>query len=418
MQTTLDLSTVTDRIVALITQAVAGWPEWQTNGGPVVPFNITVSPFMPEAVREEAVCHLNVYLFHIQPDPSVRNWPPTGRVAQPNTSQPLGLTLYYLLTAYSKESATQEQQAMSIALSALHENATYNDPATQFSFTITLDAETSDDAIRRWQSFSTPYRLAVAYRVGAVPLTPSIAAPAPSPPPHTIGLAAGPVALPFASAGALARTASQIELRPQNPQPTDTIAHDYSPAVVRPGDRLYAFGAGLDTATASRLYLLDTAAAETEITAWKSQVVPHTASRVVADLPATVGAVPAHAPLPGLYLLRVGSSRNQGDAADYRSNATPISVAARTAAVPSPWPGPPFAFSGAGFISGATEIYLDTTRLSESGGAAAGAGEFKIGAGGTAIDFLPPPGMPSGPYWVRLRVRGIEGPPVGRIVLP
>jgi hypothetical protein len=417
MKTTNDLSTVTDRIIKLIEDAVGAWPEWIGNNGPVQQFNLEVSPLMPEAVRNKADCQLSFYLFHVQPDPSVRNWPPSGKVAQPNASQPLGLTLFYLLTAYSKESAIQEQQAMSIAIQALHEYATYNDPTDQVSFTITLDAERSDDANRRWQSFSAPYRLAVAYRVGVVLLTPDKSPPAPAPPPRTIGLGVGPATLPFGTAGALAGTASRVELTPANPQPTSDIEYDYSPAVVRPGDQLTAFGAGLDLATASRLYLLDPAAVETEITAWKAAAAQQTASRLVATLPSAVGAMPANSPLPGIYQLRVGSSTGQGDVADYRSNATPISIAARTAAVPSPWPGPPFSFAGDGFIPGATELYLDTTSLTETGAAAAGSGEFKISVNGTSIHFQPPAGMPAGQYSVRLRVRGVEGPPIGRVEL-
>jgi len=66
-----------------------------------------------------------MYLFHVMADPSTRNTPLTGTIARPNPSQALGLTLYYLLSAYARDNATQEQQAMSIGLKALHERGTY-----------------------------------------------------------------------------------------------------------------------------------------------------------------------------------------------------------------------------------------------------------------------------------------------------
>jgi hypothetical protein len=417
MISTLDLSSVTDRIVDYLTIAVTNWPGWTDNGGSIPKFDIEVSGKMPETVRTSGSCQLTMYLFHLAVEPSTRNSPLTTKQPQPNQTHALGLTLYYLLTGWARDSTTQEQQAMSIAVKALHERGTYVDPADGFTFTVTLESEKSDEANRRWQSFTTAFRLSAVYRVSVVFVSPTAIPGAPAAPPQRIGLALGPMALPYAGAGALTSTASRIDFTPAAPVPGDVIVYDYSPAVVAPGGTFAVFGAGLKQATASRVYLIDAAGVETEVTAWKAAPAQNTASRIVVSLPATIGAVPANSPLAGIYQLRTGSSIAAGDAADYRSNSAAVLIAPRVTA-----PGPPwnpvagmFSFTADGLVPASTEVLLDTVTLSAVG-AAPGPGEFQIA--GSTINFQPPAGLPAGTYFVRLRVRAVEGPPVGAIVLP
>lgn len=417
MISTLDISSVTDRVVEHLTTAVTNWPGWTIKGGTVAPFNIEMTGKMPETVRNLGGCQMTMYLFHVTADASTRNTPLAGNAPQPNKSQAMGLTLYYLLTAFARDNATQEQQAMSIAVKALHERGTYVDPADGFTFTITLDPEKSDEANRRWQSYSTPFRLSAVYRVSVVFLSPTVIPGAPAAPPHRIGFSLAPIALPFAGAGALTSTASRVDFAPLNPAPGDVVVYDYSPAVVPPGGTFSAFGAGLDQPTAKRLYLIDSAGVETEVTAWKAPAAQNTASRLVATLPATVDGMPANSPTPGVYQLRVGSAMGQGDAKNYRSNSAPLLISAFVTPPPSPWNpvAGVFSFTGAGFVAAATELLLDTVALTAVGAPPA-PGEFQIT--GNTIQFRPPAGAPAGTYFVRLRVRGVEGPPVGRITVP
>jgi hypothetical protein len=421
MISTLDISSVTDRLIAYLENAVTVWPGFDDNGGTIQRFTIHVTGNMPETVRNLGDCHLVLYLFHVVPEPGARNSPLTGSRAQPNATHAFGLSMFYLLTSFSKDGAIKEQQSMSIALKALHERATFIDPLDGFTFTITIEPEKDDAANRRWQSFSTPFRLSAMYRVSVTFLTPAGQAPAPAPPPTRIGLSTGPTALPFARAGALTATASEIDFTPLNPQPTDTIIHHYSPAVVSPNGTFSVFGASLDQPTAKRLFLLDSALAETEVTPWKTSAPQQTASRFVARLPNSIGAAPGASPTPGVYQIRVGSSVALGDTLNYRSNAVPLLIAAQAGPVPSPWNpvGGEFIFSGFGFVDGATELYLDTVGLTALAlGSAPGAGEFSINASLNSIRFRPPAGLPAGTYFVRLRVGGVEGPAVGRISLP
>src|SRR5204863_9547197 len=120
----------------------------------------------------------------------------------------------------------------------------------------------------------------------------------------------------------------------------------------------------------------------------------NTASRIELKLPATVGAMPGNAPLPGVYQLRVGSSLAAGDAQDYRSNSVPVLVSAFVNAPGTPWnpAAGVFSFTGDGFVAGKTELLLDTVPLTATGGAPA-AGEFQVA--GSTISFRPPAGMPN-----------------------
>ena len=421
MISTLDISSVTDRLIAHLDNSVNVWPGWVDNGGSVDRFGIQVSGQMPETVRNQGDCQLTIYLFHLIPDPSTRNSVLTGTRVQPNATQAFGMTLYYLLSSFARDSAIKEQQSMSIALKAIHERSTFVDPIDGFTFTLTIESEKDDAANRRWQSFSTPFRLSVMLRVAVTFLTPAGQPAAPAAPPSRIGLSTGPTALPFATAGALTATASEVDFTPLLPQPTDTIVHHYSPAVVSPNGQFAVFGAGLDQPTSARLYLLDANQVETEVTPWKLPAPQQTASRFVAKLPNGIGALPGASPAPGVYQIRVGSSIAAGDARNYRSNAVPVMIAAQAGPVPSPWNplANVFSFNALGLVAGATEVYLDTVELNPLPlGSAPGIGEFSIAAALTSIRFRPPAGITPGTYFVRLRVRGVEGPAVGRVVIP
>src|SRR5262245_36900046 len=133
MISTLDISSVTDRLIAYLDNAVNVWPGWIDNGGSVARFTVFVTGSMPETVRNLGDCQMTFYLFHLTPEPGTRNMPLTGTRAQPNQTQAFGLTMFYLLTAFAKDSSIKEQQAMSIAIKALHERGTFVDPVSGFT---------------------------------------------------------------------------------------------------------------------------------------------------------------------------------------------------------------------------------------------------------------------------------------------
>lgn len=432
LSTTLDLSGITDRIIKLIEKARDDSELWTTKGGKVAPFTIEVSGLMPEEARTKGDCQLTVYLFHLSAEPFTRNMPlitgpgQSGKQRpQPNTRQPLGLTLYYLISAFAKSNFTQEQQAMSIVIKALHEHSVYTfpdpfDPSEGLTITMTLEGEKADEANRRWQSFSTPFRLSAVYRVSVVFLTAQDDPYVEAKPPRSLGLGVGPFPLPFPKGGSLIATASRADVKPSAPKPGDTITYDFSPAVACPGSCFTVFANDLEELTAKRFYLIGSHGSEHEVTGWKKTPARDTASRVTLTLPDSIDTPPAGSPEPGAYIIRAGSSLDSGDEADYRSNGVAIIVTARVDSVPSPWvpDGGVFSFTGAGFVVGSTEALIDTVSLrSVSPESTLGPGEFTVSSTGVSVSFRPPVSMPSGTYTVRVRVSGVEGPPVGRMTL-
>ena len=106
----LDLSVVTDLLIQTITSSWTDSPLWDT----LIPdafFTPVITGLTPEAVRKTGGCQITVSLIHIEPNKSQRNfvYPPTAAAAAnpvPPRAQmipalPLGLDLFYFITAYS-----------------------------------------------------------------------------------------------------------------------------------------------------------------------------------------------------------------------------------------------------------------------------------------------------------------------------
>ena len=157
---TLDLSVVTDRMLAQLRDCYEAWPLWDLHGGPVPKFDTSISGSMPEAVRADGGCQLSLYLMHVREDATQRNSPVMGRTLT-IPFQPLSLNLYYVLTAFGAADYRQEQRAMSIAMRCLYEHpivsATVPIDGTnvQEEFTVQMQLETPDELGRIWQAFNT-----------------------------------------------------------------------------------------------------------------------------------------------------------------------------------------------------------------------------------------------------------------------
>jgi len=438
----LDLSVVTDRLVSLLTAEWDNSPLWTVNGGDIAKFNAGITGSAPETVRELGGCQLSAYLFHVAQDKFQTNSPLIGgRVlpvqhprAQIIPYQPLSLTLFYVLSAFAQGNYVQEQQAMSIALRCFHQNpiirrnVTLNLPPltpVPEEFTLTMEVAAVDELSRLWQSVASAMRLASIYRVGVVFTTPP-AAPGLAPPTKSYTLAVDPTAVPFAANGQTLGTtrtvtyASPFSAPPANPE---VRSYELSPATGAAGQTIVLHGAGLDQATASRVYLSAPGNAEVEVTTWVVPIANPTPppatiklpTRITLQLPAASGAAPVGTPPPGVYQLCVGSDIASGDKVTYRSNTTPFSIAAGVKVgvlPPNPpvLPNPaPYSIDGTNFIAGATQVLLDTIPLAENAGAPA-AGQFQA-VGGDTINFAPPAGIAHGTYAVRVRVNQVESDP-------
>lgn len=197
----LDLSIVTDRLIKHLNNCTSASQLWHEDA--TTKFDITYTGLAPDAARKDAGCRVSVYLFHVAPDKFHRNTFPTGGNAQEIPEQPLALTLYYLLTAYSPTSYIQEQQAMSIALKCFHEHpivtALVPVDKREEEFTLTIEPQTVDEIGRLWQSISSPMRLSVVYRASVVfiepppPKTPQVVRIPPKPKPTPFDKVPGPI---------------------------------------------------------------------------------------------------------------------------------------------------------------------------------------------------------------------------------
>ncbi|MEO8597302.1 MAG: DUF4255 domain-containing protein [Candidatus Solibacter sp.] len=400
-----DLSIITDRLIAIVRSAI-------TAAAPGFPF--VVSGSMPESVRAESGgCKISLYLYYVGIDPSARNSNITG--PEISRQRPLGLELYYLLTAFSGKEYVQEQHALTIAMRALQDTPFLRLGGGGEELTVTLSMEGIDKLGILWQAVSAPFRLTSIYKVAIAFISPSDPTPAPAKKPTVFTLTADPTGLPFAESGQLMGTHARVTyMTPDStPQSLQTRTYDLSPAAVAPGQRFSLIGGGI--ATANQLFLLDADGAnESDVTAWKAPApAVQTTTAVLVDLPAGIGAVPANSPLPGVYQLRSG-------AGTARTNSVPVSIAPALTGVANPPILAPvagvFTVNGLGFVSGKTEVLLDAVAMTEAGGPPA-AGEFQIGAGGTTLAFQPPANLAPGRFGLRVRVSGVESAPSWWVLL-
>ena len=185
----LDLSIVTHRLIQQLKDFTASSHIW--DGDPSAKFTVCYTGLAPDAARiadDQGDCHVSLYLFHVSADKFHRNTYPKGGSAQRVPEQPLALSLYYLLTAYSKTSFIKEQQAMSIALKCLHEHPVLSASVTvdrEEEFTLTIEPQTVDEIGRLWQAISSPLRLSAVYRASVMfvpspaPIAPKVVRVAP-----------------------------------------------------------------------------------------------------------------------------------------------------------------------------------------------------------------------------------------------
>lgn len=468
----LDLSNITDFLIFNLKdywQGNAGKgipvnPLWDGLGKktPSETFTFHISGEMPLELRgrTEESCQVSIYLFQVEQDKYQRNSPVTGPYSSSGASrvpvipyQPLSLDLYYMVTAFSKN-YLEEQRAMSILLRFFHENpilrGSINLPGVaglvQQEFCITMESEAQDTMSRLWQSFTAPFRMGVVYKISVVFITPPSEDKPLAPNPRFIELTANPTLLPFLQGARVLGTARTVTYASLNDPPPKTdrqiFRYQQDPATVAPADplpagsplnspsRFYLQGIRLNQGDSTRVYIILPDNNEIEVTQWKVPEPPpakvgdpprfQTDSQITLDLPNIINAIPdgTHAPLPNVYRIRVGSDPVVGGSTNFfRSNAVPFSVAAWISA--PAYPAAPvltinadgsFTLTGQGFISGKTEVLLETVALVPSPGATPLKGGFVV-KNSSAIDFIPPDGMPKGFLSVRVRVNHVESDP-------
>jgi hypothetical protein len=127
---------------------------------------------------------VNIFLYHVQPSGAWRNADFPGRTRSGETAfSPLGLNLYYLLTAFGRDNDTQRpfsHQLIGRAMSILNDHPLLgsdevktalpdNDLWTQVErIRFTLQPYSVDEIAKLWTGFQTQYRLSVAYEAAVV----------------------------------------------------------------------------------------------------------------------------------------------------------------------------------------------------------------------------------------------------------
>ena len=114
----LDLSLVSKTLENLLENYFKVSKAWTPPGS-----SPTISPQPPDRLKGDKA--IGIYLYHIIEDSHYKNLPPTGNNEPQVRNVPMGLNLYYILTAYSnlenEESAYLEQKMMGTAIKALHD---------------------------------------------------------------------------------------------------------------------------------------------------------------------------------------------------------------------------------------------------------------------------------------------------------
>ncbi len=431
---TLDLSAVTDALIGLVKTEWPTAPIWNEIGTPPAnspagtqpgpTFTPTFTGLAPDAVRNQPGTQLSTYLYHVEPDNAHESlsWGAQllGQVGGSATRfLPLALDLYYLLFAYSEVDYHQEHEAMSVALRVFHANPIVRSapgilPA--WELTLTMEHRSYDELSRLWQATTSPLRMSLVYRAAVVFMDPDLA---PVPARKTTSFSVSGV-------GQLPPPAPQTNY-PQvfgtsrdssYEAPGGAVPLASAPACVAAGQTLSLNGSRFGTADASdHVYLLNAdGGGEVDVTTWATAA-ESTASRFLLTLPTSVGTPPADAPEPGVYQLRVGSG-TLGAQGSVRSSSTPFSVAAYT----DPTGGPvlsgaaPYAVTGAGFLAGATEVFVGTEGLAATA-ATPGPGQVNVAAAATSLSFSPPTGPPGSVLPLRVRVNGIESDPALWVIL-
>ena len=411
----VDLSSVTDRLIGLLTQCRDTSSLWNPNNLAVNPgpqFTINPTGLSPEAVRDLGDCQLTLYLFHVTEDKFQKNLNVPGQTSPtvpPIRYVPASLDLYYLLTAFAQNNYVQEQQAMTVAMRCFHDNpivklsVVFGAQVVNEEFTLTMETENSDELARLWQSFAVPPRLSAVYKASVVLISPEAMLGPPAPAPTYVSITADPSLLPFAAGGQVIGTVRTFQFGKLDGTLSPPL--DLAPATVAPNQTFFLYGAGLNRPTSNRIYLTMPGNVDVDVTSWLALPPSiQTENRFTLRLPNAVGVPPAASPVPGVYQLSVGN------ALTLRSNRTPFSIAPRVDVLNPPIlpAGPAFTINGIGFAAGATEVLLESVSLTEG---AAGAGLFQVNGPGTQLTFQSPLNLSPGRHAVRIRVNGVEADP-------
>jgi hypothetical protein len=178
----LDLSLVSETLVRLVDESIkasSAWPSGQT---------ADVSGLPPDQLAGDNA--LGIYLYHLSEEAAYKNqtWP--GRPQPPMRFSPMGLNLYYVVSARSALTASlgpfREQLLMGVAVKAFHDWPIIDDTTVVNGVSVLhpnlRDADNPlkldlrhvppNEAVSYWTAGSNPLRLSAYYEARVVLLEP------------------------------------------------------------------------------------------------------------------------------------------------------------------------------------------------------------------------------------------------------
>jgi hypothetical protein len=125
---------------------------------------------------------VNIFLYHIENNAAWRNMDVPGKVKNGETSKPpLGITLYYIITAYGQDkNEIIGHLLLGKVMSILHDHPVFSKQEIETAFPeshlheqtervrITSQPISLDEVAKLWSGFQTQYKLSVAYQVSVI----------------------------------------------------------------------------------------------------------------------------------------------------------------------------------------------------------------------------------------------------------
>lgn len=435
----LDLSLVTEALISLLKKYIK-----EKEG-----LDIKVLPVPPDKLTEDS---LGLYLYHISEDAHFKNLPASGRDEFPVRYVPMGLNLYYQLTAHwsssqdEKDNTYQEQKILGFAVKAFHDYPVLND-ATRINedkeeyifpknllnrdnrLRIALQPVAQNEAVSYWTAGSSPLRLAAYYQVSVVLLEPEESTSrAGKVLVYDVQTFVGGAPRLDSSQNTLSFTipgdteSREVELRPAQAPPAQL-----PPAQAALDSHVNFRGSGLTGDTTS-LFLKNIRWDEPKKVdlAWGVSATTNRVSAVVRET------IAGETVFPGIYAAIVEVTRQRtlsdGSVRDFKhvSNECPFAITPRIdkiigpasgewtvkgyifkdpnpPSIPPPKPPPIPAVKD-------VQVYIGHTKLKPNKGGALNTGEFKI-INALSLKIKPPLNLNQGDHPLRIFVNGAESPP-------
>jgi hypothetical protein len=393
MSNALAIAAVTATMEAILSSAITSDPALT---------DTTFSALPPDKARGTITTNqLNLFLYQILPNAAWRNMsPPQSVKPGESATPPLALTLHYLITVFGRENDNSQpfdHHLMGLAMSTLYDHALLGpqEIATAFPGSdlerqadrvrITLQPLTIEEISKLWTGFATQYRLSVGYEVSVTIIDSTQPTRTPLP-----VLTRGPQDQGIQSQASLLSPFPELTaVTPPNQQPTGKL-----------GDTLTLTGTTLDGTNIGVLFNNPLWTAPVEV----SPLPGSTSTQISVTIPNQPTTWPA-----GLYSIAVlvqrpsesfrrsTSQLSFGLAPTFTiapSSAPAGSVTFAVTAIPEVWPGQTVSLLVSDQDIAAPAVSVPTANLSFNAT------------------------LTTGPYYVRLRVDGVDSQLVNRAVTP